>query len=154
MSETQIIKKLTPSIRVSSTDSHRMLTPPAAAAQVRAGTRSPRTGGQPLKSGASDVQFRTQPIDIVMSGGASHSVVQPPRTPGVIRRAAPRAVEAPGRAPTISSGAASLNAEQLDLCGRLVGAKLDDLERSEAPVAEIAIARGTLVALAKLAGHR
>ncbi len=82
MSDSQIVKRLTPQIRVSSLDSHRMLTPPAPQAKPAArATRPPRktagAGGQPLKPGTADVVFKRPPIDAVMQSGGAVVIKRP-----------------------------------------------------------------------------
>jgi hypothetical protein len=145
MSEAQFVKKLTPQIRVSSMDQHRMLTPPQA--QGRKGTQPPRGGGgQPAKAGSSEVQFRQQPIDVVMNGSsASSSSIKHPGGPAQRPATGQKEPQKVG-----------LGAEDIDLCGTLVDKRIGELllETSESAVGELVQARKTLSALSRLRAQR
>lgn len=91
MSETQLIKKLVPTVRVSSMDAHKMLTPPGASS--RQGTQRPRGGGQPTRHEAQDLQMKAQPMNVSMVGGGAVVVTRPPAPRAARPVTASRAVQ-------------------------------------------------------------
>ncbi len=103
MSEMQLIKPLTPKLKISSMDSHRMLTHPAAT-PARAGTREPlRTNEGPTT--ANDIVMKPTPMDVTMVQGGV-AVRRPP--------ASVRAAAAQGARMKLSGGTASADLATFD----------------------------------------
>ena len=155
MSETQIIKKIVPAIKVSSMDNHRMLTHPAAA-PARAGTQAPRRtggGGQPIKHQQNDVAFRQAPMEAVMGGGGV--IVKHPHPHPRAAAAPPMTLSTP--APALARGVApALTPEHVTFLVQLVDAhmtkrsELGALSGAQGAV-ELDLARGVMAALAQIA---
>ena len=158
MSETQIIKPLTPTVKVSSMDNHRMLTHPAAA-PARAGTQLPRRtggGGQPIKHQQNDVAFRAAPMEAVMGGGGVIVKHPKPLRPMTL---SPAMAEAPAVAPVGRSTETVLTPDQAAFCA----AVLDEHMNRRALAGELAtpsgkasleLAQGAMLVFVQIAGDR
>jgi len=166
MSETQIVKPVNPSLRISTMDSHRLLTHPDAT-PPREGTQRPNRillgGGQPERSTAPDMLLKNAPIEAIMGGGGAVQVKAPQR-PGRARQVQ-RPELARGMTPVQAQVVAAttdnitlsvaLSDDAIALCTLLVDEFIvKNQPADQDPLEDLALARETLRALYAMAPQR
>jgi hypothetical protein len=161
MSETQIVKPVNPSLRISTMDSHRLLTHPDAT-PPREGTQRPNRillgGGQPERSTAPDMLLKNAPIEAIMGGGGAVQVKAPQR-PGRARQIQ-RPELARGMTPVhavevVAATTDALSDDAIALCTLLVDEFIvKNQPADQDPLEDLALARETLRVLYAMAPRR
>lgn len=158
MAESQIVRKVTPRVKVSSMDGHRMLTHPQQA-PTRPGRQPPLrnlSGGQPSQHQAQDVTFKPQPIDITMQAGGV-LVKRPPTLEEHALRSGTRSIRegAPIELGEIGDAQRTLSPAEASLCIDALETQLQQIGNvenlSEHEHKQIALARSAVAKLYTIA---